>query len=193
MDHHWLAPNTFLWYIYQSIVKKLAWTGSTQLGIRKFFNWSFFLWEMDGESFRVWRRVLIERVSEELVVENYWDWEIVVHKKYRTEFTDIVSMKSQFCKLEQNYVHSQLSVCIDRVVRKGLTSLSEAPSHYNPNFEFKYWVRHCSWSVDTFVSILATSYSCEGCDCGNKPIDLPIHSRNVVDFSSSLFWYPFLS
>ena len=26
---------------------------------------------------------------------------------------------------------------------------------------------------------------CEGCDYGNKPIDMPFQSRNVVEFSSS--------
>ena len=37
-------------------------------------------------------------------------------------------MLCQFLEVEQDYMHSQLFVCIGQIARCGLTSLSEAPS-----------------------------------------------------------------
>ena len=43
-----------------------------------------------------------------------------------------------------------------------------------------------------FAAILAPCLkSCEGCDYGNKPIDLPFQSRNVVEFHLPLLLVPF--
>ena len=46
-------------------------------------------------------------------------------------------------------------------------------------------VGHCSFSMGTFAAMLRPYFkSCEGYDFGNKPIELPFRSRNVIEFSS---------
>ena len=54
-----------------------------------------------------------------------------------TELSFIEQMNGQFCKLQQVYLLSQLFVRIDRILRKSLTSLSEAPSDIDPYFKFR--------------------------------------------------------
>ena len=48
-------------------------------------------------------------------------------------------------------------------------------------------VSHWSFSMVSFAAMLSPNFqSCEVCDYGNKPIDLPFQSWNITEFSSSL-------
>ena len=71
---------------------------------------------------------------------------------------------------------------IHRIAIWGLTSLCEAPSGYG-----WYWIQHrvvhCSCSMGIFAVTLVPFFkSCEKCDYGNKPKDLPFRSRKVTEF-----------